>query len=63
MNCPVCHGGVEILFEKFPAIQQAEAIWKKKQLVVRIQKGTEVNDEAIFDAIRKANFTPGKRAK
>ena len=63
MDCPGCQGGVEKLVNKIPSVLGSEANWKKKQLVVRIQKGAEVNDEAIFDAIRKANFTLGKRAK
>jgi copper chaperone CopZ len=51
------------LVNKIPGVLGSEANWKKKQIVVRLQKGAEVNDEAIFDAIRKANFTPGKRTK
>ncbi|MHC5076445.1 MAG: heavy-metal-associated domain-containing protein [Planctomycetota bacterium] len=63
MNCPGCHGGLEKLVNKIPAIQQAEANWQKKQLVVTIRPGTELNDEDIYDAIRRANFTLGKRIK
>jgi copper chaperone CopZ len=63
MNCPGCHGGLEKLVRKIPAIQQAEANWLKKQLVITVRPGTELNDEDIYDAIRRANFTPGKRIK
>ncbi|MHC4462910.1 MAG: heavy-metal-associated domain-containing protein [Planctomycetota bacterium] len=63
MNCPGCHGGVEKLVKKIPAVQQAEANWKEKRLVVTVRPRTELNDEDIYDAIRRSNFTPGKRIR
>ncbi len=60
MDCPGCHGGLEKLVEKIPAVQQAEADWKKKRLAITVRPGTELNDNDIYDAIRRANFTPGK---
>jgi copper chaperone CopZ len=63
MDCPGCHGGLEKLVRKVPAVQQAEANWLKKQLVITVRSGTELNDGDIYDAIQRANFTPGKRIK
>ena len=63
MNCPGCHGGLEKLAMKVPAVQQAQANWIEKQLTITIKPGTELDDEDILDAIRRANFTPGKRIK
>jgi copper chaperone CopZ len=63
MDCPGCQGGVEKLVNKIPGVLDSEANWRKKQIVVRIWSGEEVSDETIFDAIRRANFTPGKRTK
>jgi len=63
MDCPGCHGGVEKLVDKIPGVLDSEANWKKKQIVVSIRRGEEVSDETIFDTIRRANFTPGKRTK
>lgn len=63
MDCPGCHGGLEKLVKKIPAVLQAEANWKKKQLVVAVRPGAELNDEDIYDAIKRANFTPGKLIK
>ncbi|MBW8000978.1 MAG: hypothetical protein FVQ80_03030 [Planctomycetes bacterium] len=63
MDCPGCHGGLEKLVKKIPDVQQAEANWVKKQLVVVVQPGAELNDEDIHDAIQRANLTPGKRIK
>ncbi len=61
MDCPGCHGGLEKLVKKIAAVQDAEANWQKKQLVVTLQAGVELYNEDVYDAIRRANFTPGKR--
>lgn len=63
MDCPACQGGVEKLVNKIPGVLDSEASWKKKQIVVRVQRGVEVGDEAVFEAIRRASFTPGIRTK
>ena len=61
MSCPGCHGGVEKLVKKLPGVQEAKANWKEKQIVVTVNPEVELNDEDVYDAIRRANFTPGKR--
>ncbi len=63
MDCPGCHGGLEKLVKKIPAVQEAQANWQKKQLVVTVRPGSELNDEDIYDAIRRSNFTVGQRTK
>ena len=63
MNCPGCHGGLEKLVKKIPAVQEAEADWLQKQLTVTVRPEVALNDEDIYDAIRRANFTPGNRIK
>jgi hypothetical protein len=63
MDCPGCHEGLENLVKKIPAIQGAKANWINKQLTVAILPGSELNDEDVYDAIRRANLTPGKQAK
>ena len=63
MNCPGCHGGLEKLVKKIPSVQEAEANWLQKQLAVTVRPEVELNDEDIYDAIRRANFTPGNRIK
>ncbi|MHC4070341.1 MAG: heavy-metal-associated domain-containing protein [Planctomycetota bacterium] len=63
MNCPGCHGGLEKLVKRISAVQDAEANWQKKQLVVMVRPEVELNDEDIYEAIRRANFTPGERIK
>jgi len=61
MDCPGCQGGVEKLVKKIPAVQDAKADWKKKKLTVAVRPGSDLDDEDVLDAIRRANFTPGKR--
>lgn len=61
MDCPGCHGAVENLVIKVPAVKSAEANWEKQILKVVINPHSGVKDEDIFDAIMRANFTPGKR--
>ncbi len=63
MDCPGCHGGLEKLVMKIPAVQQAQANWVEKRLTVAVEPEAQLNDEDIYDAIRKANFTVGKRIK
>ncbi|MFH1719038.1 MAG: cation transporter [Planctomycetota bacterium] len=63
MDCPGCHGGIEKLVKKIPAVQDAQANWQKKELAVVVRPGVELDDEDIYDATRRANFTPGKRLK
>jgi hypothetical protein len=63
MDCPGCHGGLEKLVKKIPAVEQAQANWQKKELAVVVRPGSELDDEDIYDATRRANFTPGKRIR
>ena len=63
MDCPGCHGGLEKLVKKIPAVESADADWKKKQLTVTVKQGAELNDEDIYNAIERANFTVGERVK
>jgi copper chaperone CopZ len=63
MDCPGCHGGIEKLVKFIPAVEKAEANWKKKQLVVTVKPGHKLDDQDVIKAIKEANFTPGKRKK
>ncbi len=63
MDCPGCQGGVEKLVKKIPAVQDAKADWQKKEIVVIVRPESTLDDKDVFDAIRRANFTPGKRIK
>ena len=63
MDCPGCHGGLNKLVEKIHEVQQAESNWKEKRLTVTVRPKSQLNDEDIYSAIRRANFTHGKRIK
>lgn len=61
MDCPGCHSGLEKLVEQLVDVVKAKANWEKKQLTVYIKPGHKLNDKDVFNAIKKANFTPGKK--
>ena len=63
MDCPGCHGGIEKLVNKVPAVINSEANWEKQELRIWIDSAKEVKDEDIIDAIELANLTPGERIK
>lgn len=61
MDCPGCHGGVEKHVNKIPAVHDSAADWEKAELRVAVSRQASLDDNDIYDAIRKANFTPGDR--
>ena len=61
MDCPGCHGGVEKLVNRVEGVVTSVANWTKKRIAVKVRLEANVTDETIFDAIKRANFTPGKR--
>lgn len=63
MDCPGCHDGVEKLLNKVPGVKNSEADWEKAEIEVLVNHGSDLTDEVIFEAVKKANFTPGKRIK
>ena len=63
MDCPGCHGGLENLINMIPGVKASKANWEKQQLQIAISPDTDVSEQSIFDAIKQANFTLGKRLK
>ena len=63
MDCPGCHGGIENLVNKIPGVKKSEANWEKQKIKIWVDPAKGVKDEAIFDAIERANLTPGERIK
>ena len=63
MDCPGCHGGLENLVNKVPGVISSEANWEKQLLRVVLYANIEVDDNLIYEAIKRANFTPGERFK
>jgi cation transport ATPase len=61
MDCPGCHGGLENLVNKIPGVKISKANWQKQRLQVVLIPNAEVDDKAVYEAIRRANFTPGER--
>ena len=63
MDCPGCHGGLENLVNKVAGVISSEANWEKQLLRVVLYANIEVDDNLIYEAIKRANFTPGERFK
>jgi copper chaperone CopZ len=63
MDCPGCHGGIEKLANKIDGVMKSEANWEKQELKIWVDPAKGVKDDAIVDAIERANFTPGERLK
>ena len=63
MDCPACASGLDKLVKKIPGVLKSEANWKEKRLVITVSNEEQVEDDDIIDAIKQANFTPGKRIK
>lgn len=61
MGCPGCHGSIEKQVKKVEGVVSCEANWEKQQITVKVQEEADVPDKTIHKAIKKANFTPGKR--
>ncbi|MFC1585159.1 cation transporter [Fibrobacterota bacterium] len=61
MDCPGCHGGLNKLIENISGVKKSEANWKMQVVKISLQEGASVKNESILQAIRDANFTPGKR--
>ncbi|MCO4795652.1 MAG: heavy-metal-associated domain-containing protein [Bacteriovoracaceae bacterium] len=61
MDCPGCHGGIEKLVKEVPNVVDAKANWDEKKITIVIKKEATIEDKTIFEAIKRANFTPGKR--
>jgi len=61
MDCPGCHGGLEKLVKRVSGVKEAQANWQKQRLIVVVLPDAELDDEDIYDAIKRANFTPGER--
>ena len=63
MDCPGCHGGLEKLVLRIPAVQAAKANWERKRLTVTVRPGADLDDGDVREAIRKSNFTLGERLR
>ncbi len=63
MDCPGCHGGLEKLVGRLPGVARATANWEAQRLTITLAPGATLEEDALQDAIRRANFTPGQRLR
>ena len=61
MDGPGYHGSLEACVNKLEPVQDAQADGRAQQLTVFVRPNTVLDDETVFEAIRRAGFTPGKR--
>jgi copper chaperone CopZ len=61
MDCPGCHGGLENLVNEIPGVRASQANWEQQLLRVALDPAVEVDDDTIHNAIKRANFTSGRR--
>jgi copper chaperone CopZ len=61
MDCPGCAGALNKQIKKLPSVMDSQADWKGKKLYIKVPRGSELSDEDVHKAIKKSNFTPGKR--
>ena len=61
MDCPGCHGGLEKLVNKIPGVVDSKANWEKQRLWVQTDPEISVDEDAVIQAVKEANFTVGKR--
>lgn len=63
MHCPGCEGGLDKLVRKIRDVEHVESNWEESWLKVTLRPGARMDDRKIHDAVKRANFTPGKRLK
>jgi len=54
---------LEKLVTATPGVARSRAYWNTATLDVWVESGAEVDEDALRDAIHRANFTPGERLK
>ena len=63
MDCPGCHGGIEKQINAVDGVMDSRADWTKQEIMIVLDQEHMPTEDELFAAIRKANFTPGKRIK
>jgi copper chaperone CopZ len=61
MDCPGCHGGLEKNIRKISGVAFARANWKGQTVTIGMKAGENVAETDIAEAIRRSNFTMGKK--
>ncbi len=61
MDCPGCQSALEKQLKKIDGVADATASFKEKEVVIELKPEATVTEEEIYNRIKKANFTPGKK--
>lgn len=61
MDCPGCQSALEKQIKKIEGVAEVAASFVDKEVLIEFQPEASVTEEEIFERIKKANFTPGKK--
>jgi len=57
LSCPFCAYGLEKHLKKITGVEDIDINMKSGKAVVHLKPGTQVNDAALNEAVKKAGFT------
>jgi len=57
LSCPFCAYGLEKHLKKITGVEGIDINMKSGKAVVHLKPGTQVNDAALKEAVKKAGFT------
>lgn len=58
LACPFCAYGVEKQLSRVSGVREVETDIAKGVVVLRVEPGASLDEDAVRDAVRKAGFTP-----
>ncbi len=58
LACPFCAYGVEKQLSRVSGVREVETDVAKGVVVLRVEPGESLDEDAVRDAVRKAGFTP-----
>ena len=61
MDCPGCHSALEKQVNKLNAVDSSAADWLNQEILIITKRDSVLNEKELFEMIKKANFTPGKK--
>ncbi len=58
LACPFCAYGVEKQLSRVSGVREVETDVAKGVVVLRVEPGASLDEDAVRDAVRRAGFTP-----
>ncbi len=57
LSCPFCAYGLEKHLKKIAGVEGVQINMKSGKAIVHLKQGTQINDAALKEAVKKAGFT------